>query len=256
MAQLRIVFVCTALIAWLSHASTPCPALKANVFGDMHDGDKKEISISGDSLIIKPSGNNQTWVVNAKLDAKTCSAIVDFNVPGKPSPPPVNLTATLWYDDSAKEKKKSVEFTDQSGTLASSTFPLNRWVELGSERNHLKCPTSLEATFADMHDGDKKHVSISGNRMKIIPSGNNQTWVVNARVHAKTCSAVVDFNVPGKPSPPPVNLKISYFRTWNPNNLVGKADFEFTDPSGTLADASVPLNHWVEIVDGHAPSIL
>ena len=32
----------------------------------------------------------------AKLDPETCSALIDFSVPGKPNPPPCKLTATLW----------------------------------------------------------------------------------------------------------------------------------------------------------------
>merc|ERR1712003_501478 len=136
--------------------------------------------------------------------------------------------------------------TDPTGTLAAKGFPLNRWVQLSSASNSMKCPTSLNAMYADMHDGDQKHVVISGSSMKIKPAkGNNQTWVVKAQMDSSSCSAVVDFNVPGKPSPPPVKLLATLFRTWTPAPLVFKTQLEFTDPSGTLADASVPLNHWV-----------
>merc|ERR1719149_345021 len=113
-----------------------CPTQDTKmVYADMHDGDKKEVTISGTSMTIKPSGNNQTWVVKANLDAKSCSAIIDFNVPGKPGPPPVNLTATLigsitgWPRN--VQQKTLFEFTDPSGTLASKDFPLNHWVQLG-----------------------------------------------------------------------------------------------------------------------------
>merc|ERR1711963_993883 len=98
----------------------------------MHDGDKKEITVSEGKVTIKPSGNNQTWVVKTELDSKSCSANIDFNVPGKPGPPPVNLTATLRYSVSAGGKKSEWEFTDPSGTLASADFPLNHWVEISS----------------------------------------------------------------------------------------------------------------------------
>jgi len=84
-------------------------------------------------LQIKPSGNNETWVVDAELDSKSCSAVIDFNVPGKPGPPPVNLTATLWASRSAKGSKSELEFTDPSGTLAEGSFPLNHWVELSAK---------------------------------------------------------------------------------------------------------------------------
>merc|ERR1719351_50165 len=46
-------------------------------------------------MTITPSGNSESWVVNAVFDPTWCNASVDFNVPGKPAPPPVNLTATV-----------------------------------------------------------------------------------------------------------------------------------------------------------------
>jgi len=104
------------------------------VYADMHDGDKKEVTISGVSVTVKPSGNNQTWVVKSELDATSCSASIDFKVPGKPSPPPVTLTATFWNTMSAStlapEEKTEFEFTDPSGTLAPAGYPLNHWVEI------------------------------------------------------------------------------------------------------------------------------
>merc|ERR1719245_2761590 len=111
-------------------AKTFCPDKLKAIYADMHDGDEKAVEIDGKAMIIKPSGNDQTWVVNAELDVNSCNAIIDFNVPGKPGPPPVNLTATLWFSVSASGKKTEFEFTDPSGTLADAAFPLNHWVEV------------------------------------------------------------------------------------------------------------------------------
>jgi len=230
-----------------------CPEKLEAIYADMHDGDKKQITISGKSLTIKPSGSNQTWVVNANFNVESCSAIVDFNVPGKPGPPPVNLTATLWYSYSSQNERKSeYEFTDPTGTLPAG--PLNRWIELGHETTATPspCPTAWKAVYSDMHDGDMKEITISGTSLTIKPSGNNQTWVVKSQVDPKSCSAAIDFNVPGKPGPPPVNLTAALLTTIVPKDQAMRiTEFEFTDPSGTLAAADFPLNHWVEIKKEH-----
>jgi len=226
-----------------------CPDKLHAVYADMHDGDKKQVILSGKALTIKPSGNNQSWAVNAEFDPISCSAVVDFNVPGKPGPPPVKLTATLWYSIAADFKKTEFEFTDQSGTLAAKGFPLNRWVDISDvihEKSSKSCPAYLRAVFADMHDGDKKEVTISGTSLTIKPSGNNQTWVVKSALDVATCSASIDFNVPGKPSPPPVKLAATFMYTTT-SAADDKTEIEFTDPSGSLAPASFPLNHWVQI---------
>ena len=108
-----------------------CGALNPDVvFMDMHDGDCKSVTRDGDSMTIKPHDNNETWVVHALIDSTHCNATVDFNVPGKPNPPPVNLTATFWrmVHPSTSEYKSALEFTDPSGTLAPPTMPLNVWI--------------------------------------------------------------------------------------------------------------------------------
>merc|ERR1719440_2054989 len=97
--------------------------------------------------------------------------------------------------------------------------------------------------------GDKKEVSITENEITIKPIFNNQTWAVKSHFDRKACSAVIDFRVPGKPGPPPVAL------TAGLQFVVGAAksvfELEFTDPTGTLAAADFPLNHWVEIQSGN-----
>merc|ERR1711998_499198 len=111
----------------------PCTTFKHGVFADMHDGDQKELTLEDGKLTIVPHGNNQTWVVEAMLDVVKCTAVVDFNVPGKPGPPPVNLTAAIYALLSKGEgiAKHAVEFTDPSGTLKKDPhYPLNYWIAL------------------------------------------------------------------------------------------------------------------------------
>ena len=92
-------------------------------------GDKKAVIWDGEALItIKPSGNDETWVTVAHLDTKHCIASIDFNVDGKPSPPPINLTAAVWVMTHGATSKLSLEFTDPTETLAPATVPLNLWI--------------------------------------------------------------------------------------------------------------------------------
>jgi len=109
------------------------------------------------------------------------------------------------------------------------------------------CPTytKLKTVFHDMHDGDQKIVSLNGSKMTIKPYGNNQTWVVHADMRSD-CSASIQFNVPGKPNPPPVALKATLYTMTNPGSpSMSKPIIQFTDPSGTIAPKSVPLNAWI-----------
>ncbi|CAE7501345.1 Dnaaf5 [Symbiodinium sp. CCMP2592] len=130
------------LNSWLS-LGTPqvvkaisCPESLKAVYADMHDGDKKAVDIKEGKMTIRPSGNNQTWVVIADVDDR-CTAEVDFNVPGKPSPPPVPLELKLWHLQSSSFQKTSFEFSDPSGTLAPPGIPLNAWLEIPSRQSAL-----------------------------------------------------------------------------------------------------------------------
>ena len=106
----------------------PCAGFNG-IFADMHDGDLKEVTVSSSHITIRPYHNNQTWMVEAAL-GPSCTAMVDFNVPGKPSPPPVALKATLWtLFRSKQEKKSAIGFTDPSATLAPAATPLNYWIQ-------------------------------------------------------------------------------------------------------------------------------
>lgn len=229
-------------------ASQFCPDQLHGIFADMHDGDRKEVMISGTSLTIKPSGNNQTWTISATLDPQSCSASVDFNVEGKPGAPPVALRATFWTSISQVDRKTEVEFTDPSGTVAGPTAPLNLWVELKDSYKQVvswSCPTSWQAVYTDMHDGDQKEIRISGTSVIIRPYGNTQDWEVRSQIDINSCSALVDFRVPGKPSPPPVNLRATLM--YLVSAAANKTELELTDETGTLAAASIPLNTWVQV---------
>lgn len=118
------------------------------VVADMHDGDQKRITFGkftyleglSDGFVpmtIRPHGNDQTWEVHADMhfNQEYATAIVDFNVDGKPSPPPCNLTVSLWREVAGFSmngaRKRTLEFTDPTGTITKDPqFPLNTWVEL------------------------------------------------------------------------------------------------------------------------------
>jgi len=118
----------------LEAASSACAQLldsvHEGVFADMHDGDQKKVTQKNGKLTIVPHANNQTWVVESTVDRDSCSAVIDFNVPGKPGVPPVNLTATFYTMARVGKTKLGVEFTDPSGTIAKPGFPLNVWVQI------------------------------------------------------------------------------------------------------------------------------
>jgi len=247
-------------------AALPQPAVCPSagfemIYSDMHDGDKKKVAISGNPFLItiQPSGNNQSWIVGSKLDSQSCSALINFDVPGKPGAPPVWLQATFWAAQSTSGMKEGGYwgFTDPSGTLAPPNMPLNRWV---ADLNLYPsaswgCPfpsvPHFTVVFADMHDGDKKQVTIAGGKMTIKPSGNNQTWVVESTFNTLHCSASIDFNVPGKPGPPPVNLLATVYTVSQLSTRGSHLELSFTDPSGTLAPGKPmqTLNQWVQLLD-------
>lgn len=97
------------------------------VFADIHDADRKRVSIMEDQLVIEPYGSEESWVVYSHVDTEHCNATVDFRVPGKPNPPPGPLTMTAWTMATAmpSRHKASFEFTDPSGVMDG---PLNVWV--------------------------------------------------------------------------------------------------------------------------------
>lgn len=105
--------------------------------------------------------------------------------------------------------------------------------------------SGVDAVFFDMHDGDEKRIVTEGSTLTITPHGNNETWSVQSELD-DNCKAIVDFNVTGKPSPPPVPLQ-GQFWLMSAFNSAPKLTFEFTDPSATIVPSTTqPLNHWVQ----------
>ena len=114
------------------------------------------------------------------MDPTNCTAIVDFNVPGKPNPPPVKLMATVWTQSLPQPKgtieKYVIEWTDPSGKLASPEVPLNAWVQkenfvVKSSRSTRSdsCFQDSPIYFKDIHGDDYKQATLSGNSLTIKP---------------------------------------------------------------------------------------
>ena len=114
------------------------------------------------------------------MDPIFCNATVDFNVPGKPNPPPVKLAATIWtqshFMPTGIVEKYAIEFTHLfRGTLA-SPGPLNTWVQIEDVVTKIEpsappksCIQGSPLVFKDQHDGDSKLVTLSGNRLTVTP---------------------------------------------------------------------------------------
>jgi len=216
-----------------------------DVVADMVDGDQKLVVVIKNEVVVTPFPNDGKWSVEAELsDVKT--AFLDFNVTGKTDYPPVPLLMTLWNTVSPGTGlvRDLFEFTDPSGTLGDPEQPLNQWVEFGdlNEAERPACPESLDGVFLDIHDGDEKALELHDGILKIRPYSNEETWAVEAAFDGDFCSASVDFNVNGKPNPPPVPLLLSLWEATSNGQV--KTLVEFTDPSGTLAFPDMPLNHW------------
>ena len=99
--------------------------------------------------------------------------------------------------------------------------------------------------YADMSDGDSKTLTLTADTLTIEPFGNNETWVVTAPWDPIACAGMVNFSVPGKPDPPPVELKLSYTEATGGGGYKNLPVLIFTDPSGTLGPATKPQNAWV-----------
>eukprot|EP00038_Savillea_parva_P007042 m.167505 g.167505 ORF g.167505 m.167505 type:complete len:358 (+) comp12832_c0_seq1:104-1177(+) len=270
------IWTCFVMFHQLSHMvvvaalSAPAPqtdclkgAAGPIVFHDMHDGDLKQVVPVGvsSSFRILPFNNTQKWVVEGTFDTN-CVATIDFDVPNKPNPPPVKLAMTLWsmqttQDIGASLYRFGLEFTDPSGTLAPSDTPLNVWLQDetsmflralshttgGRAIRRAPCLAKDHLIVNDMHDGDAKSLDSDRNALQITPYKNNQRWTIAAKFN-NACVATIDFNVHGKPNPPPVDLAA---RVWTMKSTAGavKDSLLFTDPSSTLAPPSTPLNIWV-----------
>merc|ERR1719313_2052701 len=101
-------------------------------FADMHDGDEKAVTFQ-DNVIIQPTSTEEDWkVVCTDYDASMCTFMCNFNVSGKPDPPPVPLMGTVWgLTNESKGKKISIEWTDPTETISpSKNYPINAWIEV------------------------------------------------------------------------------------------------------------------------------
>ena len=107
------------------------------------------------------------------------------------------------------------------------------------------CLPTIPLAFDDVHDGDQKQIMpITWNTFKIRPLPDLSEWEVDGTFDIN-CVAIVDFNVTGKTEYPPVPLKMAMWVMQNdaiPTAV--KLGFEFTDPSGTLAPKTQPVNFW------------
>ena len=113
-------------------------------FQDMHDGDQKQVTLKDGKITITPHGNDQTWTTTSDFDETKCSVLVDFNVPNKPNPPPIKLTATFWNLGNLGTRKASMIFTDLTGKLADATTPLNAWVQIEQKDDfNLMCAVDI-----------------------------------------------------------------------------------------------------------------
>jgi len=226
-------------------------------FRDTHDGDLKVVEAVGFNFRITSYNKSQTWEVYGVWDVN-CVATVDFNVPGKPNPPPVNLKMTMYVMQSTDEhlSRLGFEFTDPTSTLAPPTQPLNFWVlekwpkpQPARSTIDMKAKTCIDTPLFrslvvnDMHDGDEKALKVKGNALHITPYNNKQSWNVDA-TFGDDCVASVNFNVKGKPNPPPVPLDA---QVWGMVSIAGldKVAVLFSDPSGTIASEHITLNAWV-----------
>ena len=115
-----------------------CGKAAVMITADQHDGDQKKLElVAGDfhhglTLTITPHNNTQTWKVKTPWNELHCNASVDFRVPGKPNPPPVALTLTMFLGEGGEGQSPQhfAVFTDPSATLAPRYMPLNTWVEI------------------------------------------------------------------------------------------------------------------------------
>ena len=73
MFRLRLSPITVALVLGnvVNCSALSCTTFKEGVYADMHDGDMKRVTLNGTKLTIVPHGNNQSWVVEAIVNATT-----------------------------------------------------------------------------------------------------------------------------------------------------------------------------------------
>jgi hypothetical protein len=90
-----------------------------------------------------------------------------------------------------------------------------------------------EVVMTNLQNGEEHKVAVSGTDLSIVPT-QGVAWSVESELDINTCSSVVNFNVPGKASPPAMNLTVIFFRA---TALAGPEEYmnmRFTDADGTL----------------------
>mmetsp|Transcript_34306 Transcript_34306/g.103390 ORF Transcript_34306/g.103390 Transcript_34306/m.103390 type:complete len:240 (+) Transcript_34306:359-1078(+) len=221
-------------------AAGPVPT---TLFADIGDGDAKNVSwgqsANGTWLLTMGQDVPVAWTLTTPLDPETWSASVDFSQSAKPKYPPVALKATI---KQSTDNTMLVEWTDPSGTLnPDATYPLNLWTTTAASAPK-SCPTFVETTFQDQHDGDTKNVSSAAGILALRQDG---IWNTTASLDA-ACSATVDFSTTAKPDQPPVPLRVAV-SVLTGADKASRVIMTWTDPSGSLAAAGYPLNIWEDV---------
>ena len=96
----------------------------------------------------------------AEMDTTFCDTYVDFNVPDKPNPPPIELVAKIWklwrsLPTGKKVEKYAIEFTDMTGQLAATVVPLNTWVQVDRSMEVTGKPPVISFE-TNSHKGDEE----------------------------------------------------------------------------------------------------
>lgn len=250
------------------------------VLDDIHDGDQKRIQrVEWDTFVIQPYPNTSEWHVDGKFDIN-CVALIDFNVTGNSDYPPVPLKMSMWVMQNIaipSAVKLGFEFTDPTATLAPRTQPMNIWTSSAlssplqvpamipqrnlGERNQkvqdsscgIYTPHGQSEIFYDLAEWDEKAVAVNDDHnnetLTIVPYGNNETWTVETTLD-DDCVAMVDFNVPNYPNPPPTSLVMS---VWGMASISGedKQAMVYTEPLASPIGS--PENVWVPGNEEPAP---
>lgn len=257
-----LLIFCAVVVFFIVEVQADCIPSIPLVLDDIHDGDQKMMkAVTSDTFTIQSYPNTTQWEVKGQWDIN-CAALIDFNVPGKENPPPNDVKISVWVMQSAymSTMKLGFEFSDPMGQLAPKNEPINVWISAAlpslseSIFDHVKVPTRTQGSpciytpyhkdkvFDDMHDSDQKGVLVEKAEVTIKPHDNDQEWVVKSTFD-ENCVATVDFDVPGKPNPPPHPLTLSI---WDMASVTGEVQVAmvFTEPQAG-PPVGPPLNIWV-----------
>jgi hypothetical protein len=225
----------------------------------MHDGDTKNVTIGDGVMTI--SGSN--WVTSLNLDQANCSGSVNFTVPNKTDHPDGNLTVVLLSSYASESSCQSASNYVMSFSMPGDTgyAPVNQWIESSgntqSGTNYTCFPedqTARSHFYSDMHDGDQKVIVMDCTApgetcsLHITPKNATEVWNITASIYKSNCSGMVDFNVPGKPSPPPWPL-LATFRVsrWFGQPVVVNQDVNPMEYFIEFSHDGEQLNQWVEV---------